>query len=223
MVLKTLLVMIVLGMSNWSCTGFPVYDYDLASLRQALGASVAEVNARSLSPYLFRAFRSSIKRVNILGENSSSLDIEFSVRETTCRRDSGEDPATCDFQSGYYVPAASCRSTVQMSAEQVQDVWVLCHWSSSSESDSSEEISFLTNPDVNSFMNGHMHFSASPLPLPLHHKERCHFHTAAFCVALPPAMRWQPCSPPQPPCNGHSNTFGIRNPQEMTKVGIAQA
>ncbi|XP_005871780.1 PREDICTED: secreted phosphoprotein 24 [Myotis brandtii] len=142
MVLKTLLVMIVLGMSNWSCTGFPVYDYDLASLRQALGASVAEVNARSLSPYLFRAFRSSIKRVNILGENSSSLDIEFSVRETTCRRDSGEDPATCDFQSGYYVPAASCRSTVQMSAEQVQDVWVLCHWSSSSESDSSEEMVF---------------------------------------------------------------------------------
>nr|KAF6337525.1 secreted phosphoprotein 2 [Myotis myotis] len=101
MVLKTLLVMIVLGMSNWSCTGFPVYDYDLASLRQALGASVAEVNARALSPYLFRAFRSSIKR-----------------------------------------PAASCRSTVQMSAEQVQDVWVLCHWSSSSESDSSEEMVF---------------------------------------------------------------------------------
>nr|KAF6354007.1 secreted phosphoprotein 2 [Pipistrellus kuhlii] len=139
MALKTLLVMTVLGMSIWSCAGFPVYDYDLASLRQALDASVAEVNARSLSPYLFRAFRSSIKRVNVLGENNSSLDIQFSVRETTCRKDSGADPATCDFQPGYYVPAASCRSTVWMSAEQVQDVWVFCSWSSSSESDSSEE------------------------------------------------------------------------------------
>ncbi|KAK1336766.1 hypothetical protein QTO34_002801 [Cnephaeus nilssonii] len=210
MALKTLLVMIVLGMSNWSCAGFPVYDYNLASLRQALAASVADVNARSLSPYLLRAFGSSVKRVNVLDENNSSLDIEFSVRETTCRRDSGADPATCDFQSGYYVPIASCRSTVWMSADQVQDVWVLCRWSSSSESDSSEEhfvgidfvvsvekareivrsktsivlalvecidesrwfsevywdplngeavihlISFLTNPDVNSFMNGRM-------------------------------------------------------------------
>ncbi|XP_008136645.2 secreted phosphoprotein 24 [Eptesicus fuscus] len=142
MALKTLLVMIVLGMSNWSCAGFPVYDYNLASLRQALAASVAEVSARSLSPYLLRAFGSSIKRVNVLDENNSSMDIEFSVRETTCRRDSGADPTTCDFQSGYYVPTASCRSTVWMSAEQVQDVWVLCRWSSSSESDSSEEMVF---------------------------------------------------------------------------------
>lgn len=39
----------------------------------------------------------------MLDENSLSMDIEFSVRETTCRRGSGEDPATCDFQRGYYV------------------------------------------------------------------------------------------------------------------------
>lgn len=37
-------------------------------------------------------------------------------------------------------PAAACRSTVRMSAKQVQDVWVRCGWSSSSESDSSEEV-----------------------------------------------------------------------------------
>ncbi|XP_016060109.1 PREDICTED: secreted phosphoprotein 24 [Miniopterus natalensis] len=142
MVLKTLLVMFVLGTSSWSCAGFPVYDYDPASLRAALGASVADVNARSLSAYLFRAFRSSVKRVSVLGEDSLSMDIEFSIRETTCKRDSGADPATCDFQRGYYVPAATCRSTVRMSAKQVQDVWVRCGWSSSSESDSSEEMVF---------------------------------------------------------------------------------
>uniref|UniRef100_A0A8C3YSM8 Secreted phosphoprotein 24 n=1 Tax=Catagonus wagneri TaxID=51154 RepID=A0A8C3YSM8_9CETA len=133
-------VMFVLGTSFWSCTGFPVYDYDPSSLREAVGASVAKVNSQSLSPYLFRAFRSSIKSVNVLGEDGLSMDIEFGIRETTCKRASGEDPATCDFQRGYYVPSAICRSTVRISAEQVQDVWVRCRWSSSSESNSSEEM-----------------------------------------------------------------------------------
>ncbi|XP_023498394.2 secreted phosphoprotein 24 [Equus caballus] len=142
MMVTKLLMVFALGMSYWSCAGFPVYDYDLSSLTEALNASVAKVNSRSLSPYLFRAFRSSIKRVNVLDEDSLSMDIVFSIRETTCRRDSGEDPATCDFQRGYYVPAAVCRSTVWVSAQQVQDVWVRCSWSSSSESSSSEELIF---------------------------------------------------------------------------------
>uniref|UniRef100_A0A8C9B4C2 Secreted phosphoprotein 24 n=1 Tax=Phocoena sinus TaxID=42100 RepID=A0A8C9B4C2_PHOSS len=138
MVMKVL-IMFVLG-TNY-CPGFPVYDYDPSSLREAVSASVAKVNSQSLSPYLFRAFRSSVRRVNILDEDSLTMDIELRIRETTCRRGSGEDPATCDFQRGYYVPAVVCRSTVWVSAEQVQDVWVRCHWSSSSsESNSSEEV-----------------------------------------------------------------------------------
>lgn len=32
-----------------------------------------------------------------------NMDLEFGIRETTCRRDSGEDPDSCDFQRGYYV------------------------------------------------------------------------------------------------------------------------
>lgn len=86
-----ILVVFVVGTSSWSCAGkelssapsagsrpahlvsqcpcawcpgFPVYDYDLPSLREALGASVAEVNSRALGPYLFRAFRSSVRRVS---------------------------------------------------------------------------------------------------------------------------------------------------------------
>ncbi|XP_016042170.1 secreted phosphoprotein 24 isoform X2 [Erinaceus europaeus] len=98
-----LLVTLVLGMNCWSCAGFPVYDYDPASLRDALGASVAKVNSQSLSPFLLRPFRSSLKRVNLMDEGSLSLDLEFSVRETTCRKDSREDPATCNFQRGYHV------------------------------------------------------------------------------------------------------------------------
>ncbi|XP_032133737.1 secreted phosphoprotein 24 isoform X2 [Sapajus apella] len=57
-----LLIMFALGMNYWSCSGFPVYDYDPSSLRDALSASVAKVNSQSLSLYLFRAFRSSLKR-----------------------------------------------------------------------------------------------------------------------------------------------------------------
>ncbi|XP_021534684.1 secreted phosphoprotein 24 [Neomonachus schauinslandi] len=135
-----ILIVFVLGMNYLSCAGFPVYDYDSSSLREALRASVAKVNSQSLSPYLFRAFRSSVKRVNVLDQDSLNMDLEFGIRETTCKRDSGEDPATCDFQRVYYMPSAICRSTVRLSAEQVQDVWVRCRWSSSSESNSSEEM-----------------------------------------------------------------------------------
>ncbi|XP_073760144.1 secreted phosphoprotein 24 isoform X2 [Callorhinus ursinus] len=98
-----ILIVFVLGMNYPSCAGFPVYDYDSSSLREALRVSVAKVNSQSLSPYLFRAFRSSVKRVNVLDQDSLNMDLEFGIRETTCRRDSGEDPATCDFQRGYYV------------------------------------------------------------------------------------------------------------------------
>ncbi|XP_048200289.1 secreted phosphoprotein 24 [Perognathus longimembris pacificus] len=137
-----MLVVLSIALDGWLCSGFPVYDYDPASLREALRASVAKVNAQSLSPYLLRAFRSSLKRVNVLDEDSLIMNLEFSVRETTCLRDSGDDPSACAFQRGYYLPTASCRSTVQLSAEQVQDVWAHCRWASTSESNSSEEMIF---------------------------------------------------------------------------------
>nr|XP_034377558.1 secreted phosphoprotein 24 isoform X1 [Arvicanthis niloticus] len=121
--------------------GFPVYDYDPSSLQEALSASVAKVNSQSLSPYLFRATRSSLKRVNVLDEDTLVMNLEFSVQETTCLRDSG-DSSTCAFQRGYSVPTAACRSTVQMSKGQVKDVWAHCRWASTSESNSSEEMIF---------------------------------------------------------------------------------
>ncbi|XP_052049230.1 secreted phosphoprotein 24 [Apodemus sylvaticus] len=138
--LKTL-VMVVLGMHSWCASGFPVYDYDPSSLQEALSASVAKVNSQSLSPYLFRATRSSLKRVNALDEDTLVMNLEFSVQETTCLRDSG-DSSTCPFQRGYSVPTAACRSTVQMSKGQAKDVWAHCRWASTSESNSSEEMIF---------------------------------------------------------------------------------
>ncbi|XP_021487420.1 secreted phosphoprotein 24 [Meriones unguiculatus] len=136
-----MLVMVALGMHYLCASGFPVYDYDPSSLREALSASVAKVNSQSLSPYLFRATRSSLKRVNVLDEDTLVMNLEFSVQETKCLRDSN-DPSTCTFQRGYYVPTAACRSTVQMSKGQVKDVWARCRWASTSESISSEEMTF---------------------------------------------------------------------------------
>lgn len=51
-------------------------------------------------------------KVNILEEEILSIDLQFSIRETTCRRDSGEDPATCDFQRGYYVVSVVGKATI---------------------------------------------------------------------------------------------------------------
>ncbi|XP_042535252.1 secreted phosphoprotein 24 [Dipodomys spectabilis] len=139
--LKILVVFSVI-LDSWFCSGFPVYDYDPSLLREALRASVAEVNSQALSPYLFRAFRNSLKRVNVLDEDSLIMNLEFSVRETTCLRESGEDPSACAFQRGYYLPTAWCRSSVQLSAQQVRDAWAHCRWASTSESNSSEEMIF---------------------------------------------------------------------------------
>uniref|UniRef100_A0A8C9JNV3 Secreted phosphoprotein 24 n=1 Tax=Panthera tigris altaica TaxID=74533 RepID=A0A8C9JNV3_PANTA len=113
-----ILILLVLGMNFLSCAG------------------------KQLSPRkVWDPLMSVPLSVYVLDQDSLSMDLEFGIRETTCRRESGEDPSTCDFQRGYYMVIV-CRSTVQMSAEQVRDVWVRCHWSSSSESNSSEEMGF---------------------------------------------------------------------------------
>ncbi|KAH0509415.1 Secreted phosphoprotein 24 [Microtus ochrogaster] len=133
-----MLVLLALGTHYQCASGFPVYDFDPSSLQEALKASVAKVNSQSLSPYLFQATRNSLKRVNVLDEDTVVMNLEFNVQETTCLRDSG-NPSSCTFRRGYYVPTAACRSTVQMSKGQVQNVWTHCRWASASESNSSEE------------------------------------------------------------------------------------
>ncbi|XP_040828412.1 secreted phosphoprotein 24 [Ochotona curzoniae] len=171
-----ILVVLALGADHWACSGFPVYDYDPASLQEALRASVAKVNSQSLSPYLFRAFRSSLKRVNALDEDNVIMNLEFSIRETTCRADSGEDPSSCAFQRGYYVPTVTCRSTVQMSGEEVQDVWARCHWSSFSDSNSSEEMIFGDVLRANRWRNEH------PLGLTREDPRNEHFYDRSLDV-----------------------------------------
>ena len=48
-------------------------------------------------------------KVNALDEDSLTMDLEFRIQETTCRRESEADPATCDFQRGYHVVSVGQR------------------------------------------------------------------------------------------------------------------
>lgn len=57
-------------------------------------------------------------KVNVLDEDTVVMNLEFSVQETTCLRDSG-DPSSCTFRRGYYVvsdPGSNVRETLTTSA-----------------------------------------------------------------------------------------------------------
>ncbi|XP_075466090.1 secreted phosphoprotein 24 [Ascaphus truei] len=143
--LSTLLVQIL------CCSGLPVDDDKEGIMRAALNASLSRVNSQSWGTSLLRVTRSIVKRVNYLGEGDADYDIslEFSVRETTCNKNSAQDPMTCAFRLGRYVgltldspsqQQASCRSRVRVSGGQARAVSADCHRPrSSSESSSSEE------------------------------------------------------------------------------------
>lgn len=56
-------------------------------------------------------------KVNVLDEDTLVMNLEFSVQETTCLRDSG-DPSSCTFRRGYYVvsdPESNARETLTTS------------------------------------------------------------------------------------------------------------
>ncbi|NXT80764.1 SPP24 protein, partial [Zapornia atra] len=131
----------VLTLSVLSCSGFPVYDYDLPATEEALNASIARINSRSWGTYLYGVVRSHVTKVDMWDSDTYRLELQFSIRETVCTKASGRDPFTCDFKLGPFVSTAFCRSLVEVSAELISNVNVQCHrGTSSSESMSSEEV-----------------------------------------------------------------------------------
>ncbi|NXE70477.1 SPP24 protein, partial [Calcarius ornatus] len=144
------ILIFLLALSVFSCSGFPVYDYDLPVTEEALNASIARINSQSWSRNLYGVVRSRVVGVDTWDSDTYGLDLRFSIRETVCTKASGRDPSTCDFQSGPFVPTASCRSVVEVSGGLVANLTVRCHRSMfSSESMSSEE--HLTLTDVSMF------------------------------------------------------------------------
>ncbi|XP_064574411.1 secreted phosphoprotein 24 isoform X3 [Zonotrichia leucophrys gambelii] len=135
------IIIFLLTLSVFSCSGFPVYDYDLPVTEEALNASIARINSQSWSRNLYGVVRSRVMGVDTWDSDTYGLDLRFSIRETVCAKASGRDPSTCDFKSGPFVPTASCRSVVEVSGGLIANLTVRCHRSAfSSESMSSEEM-----------------------------------------------------------------------------------
>ncbi|NXM38532.1 SPP24 protein, partial [Gymnorhina tibicen] len=135
------ILIFVLALSIFSCSGFPAYDYDHPVTEEALNASIARINSQSWSRNLYGVVRSRVMGVDTWDGGAYRLDLHFSIRETVCPKASGRDPSTCDFKTGPFVPTASCRSAVEVSGELISSVTVRCRRSTfSSESMSSEEM-----------------------------------------------------------------------------------
>ncbi|NXA94143.1 SPP24 protein, partial [Melanocharis versteri] len=135
------ILIFVLALSVFSCSGFPAYDYDLPVAKEALNASLARINSQSWGRNLYGIVRSRVMGMDMWDSDVYGLDLHFSIRETVCTKASGRDPSTCDFKTGPFVPTASCRSVVEVSGELIANITVRCHRSTfSSESMSSEEI-----------------------------------------------------------------------------------
>uniref|UniRef100_A0A8B9DE07 Secreted phosphoprotein 24 n=1 Tax=Anser cygnoides TaxID=8845 RepID=A0A8B9DE07_ANSCY len=134
------ILIFVLTLSIFSCSGFPVYDYELPVTEEALNASIARINSQSWGPNLYGVVRSHVRSVDMWNSNDYRLELQLSIRETVCTKASGRDPFTCDFKIGPFVRTAFCRSVVEVSGELIGNVTVQCHQgTSSSESMSSEE------------------------------------------------------------------------------------
>ncbi|KFO64478.1 Secreted phosphoprotein 24, partial [Corvus brachyrhynchos] len=135
------ILIFVLTLSIFSCSGFPAYDYELPVTEEALNASIARINSQLWSRNLYGVVRSRVMGVDMWDSDAYRLDLQFSIRETVCTKASGRDPFTCDFKTGPFVPTASCRSVVEVSGELISNITVRCHRSTfSSESMSSEEM-----------------------------------------------------------------------------------
>ncbi|NXR35988.1 SPP24 protein, partial [Zosterops hypoxanthus] len=135
------ILIFVLTLSVFSCSGFPAYDYALPVAEEALNASIARINSQSWSRNLHGVVRSRVMGVDMWDSDTYGLDLQFSIRETVCTKASGRDPFTCDFRAGPFVPTASCRSVVEVSGELIANITVRCHRSTfGSESMSSEEV-----------------------------------------------------------------------------------
>ncbi|NXJ66878.1 SPP24 protein, partial [Rostratula benghalensis] len=135
------ILIFVLTLTVSSSSGFEVYDYEVPVTEEALNASIARINSQSWGRNLYGVVRSRVTRNDMWNSDTSILELQFSIRETMCTKDSGRDPFTCDFKTGPFVPTAFCRSVVEVTGELISNIVVQCHrGTSSSESMSSEEV-----------------------------------------------------------------------------------
>uniref|UniRef100_A0A3Q3VXL0 Secreted phosphoprotein 24 n=1 Tax=Mola mola TaxID=94237 RepID=A0A3Q3VXL0_MOLML len=118
----------------------------LATASRGIRASLAQVNS-VYNSHLYRVTRGSVSRVIPLGPNSVELLLKFGIKETVCVKTSTQDPQTCAFRPGFFVPSSSCFSRVQLSPTSQQVISLRCSRDESSSSESSEEVRIVVLSD----------------------------------------------------------------------------
>ncbi|XP_041835102.1 secreted phosphoprotein 24 [Melanotaenia boesemani] len=138
--MKSLVLLLAL-LQSLRCAGLPLQKSELESMaNRALGAALAEVNSIIAVSHLFRVTQGSITRVIPLGPNTADLLIRFGIKETECAKTARDDPQTCAFRPGFFVPSYSCSTRVRVSGASNQVISLRCGPDSSSSSESSEEV-----------------------------------------------------------------------------------
>ncbi|XP_034720664.1 secreted phosphoprotein 24 [Etheostoma cragini] len=136
-----LYVLLLALLQALGCSGITLYNSELELMaNRGIAAALAEVNSVYAVSHRYRVTRASVQRVVPMGMNTADLLMVFGIKETECVKASTNDPQTCSFRSGFFVPSLSCSSRVRMSATLTQVVSLRCgRDSSSSSSESSEE------------------------------------------------------------------------------------
>ncbi|XP_030007805.1 secreted phosphoprotein 24 [Sphaeramia orbicularis] len=123
------------------CSGAPLYNSELEAVaNRGLQAALSEVNSMYAASHLYGVTRGSISRVIPVGMNMVDLLMTFGIKETQCLKTSRNDPQTCAFRPGFFVPSFSCFSRVRMTSTSAQVVSLRCGHDGSSSSESSEEV-----------------------------------------------------------------------------------
>uniref|UniRef100_A0A672YV98 Secreted phosphoprotein 24 n=1 Tax=Sphaeramia orbicularis TaxID=375764 RepID=A0A672YV98_9TELE len=119
----------------------PLYNSELEAVaNRGLQAALSEVNSMYAASHLYGVTRGSISRVIPVGMNMVDLLMTFGIKETQCLKTSRNDPQTCAFRPGFFVPSFSCFSRVRMTSTSAQVVSLRCGHDGSSSSESSEEV-----------------------------------------------------------------------------------
>ncbi|XP_075140930.1 secreted phosphoprotein 24 [Leptodactylus fuscus] len=147
--MKLLHILLVVTFS--CCSGLPTFNPKSRQevITSALEASVDHLNSQSWGRYLLKLSRTGETRVKPLLQARNRKEagevyeasLRFTVRETTCNKNTGIDPSECEFQTGPYMQETLCESEVLISQGNpiVLEAHCKLGMTSSSESHSSEE------------------------------------------------------------------------------------
>ncbi|XP_040296156.1 secreted phosphoprotein 24 [Bufo bufo] len=130
------------------CSGLPTYNAGSKqdAITSALDASIDQLNSQSWGRNLLKLSGTGVITIKPLFQDRDrrqsdlfEISLRFTIRETTCNKNTATDPSECEFQEGPYT-ATPCESKALVSKGKAIVLKAECNLSSSSESESSEEM-----------------------------------------------------------------------------------